>query len=165
MLNADKTKILVLPNNRNKQYQIIYCGEQINIDTLKEIKICGIWYCNDEARAYKLNITDKILKLESNLRAWRSRNLTYEGKSLIIKTFGLPQLIYGMQVLEIKYKCMKRVEQIMFGHIWLGGRSKKERGVDRIKRAVLKNSYNEGGLNLKDVESLKCFGVKKYLSH
>ena len=69
---------------------------------MTELKICGIWYCNDPERAYKLNITDKIVKLESNLKLWRSRNLTFEGKSLIIKTFGISQLVYGLQVLEIK---------------------------------------------------------------
>ena len=79
--------------------------QQIEIETLQEIKICGNWYCNDAARAYKLNIADKILKMESNLKAWTSRNLTYEGKSLIIKTFGLSQLIYNQPcVLELKEK-------------------------------------------------------------
>ena len=92
--------------------------------------------------------------MESNLRAWRNRNLTYEGKTLIIRTFGLSQLIYGMQVLEIKDNCIKKIEQIMFGYIWLGSRSNKERGVDRIKRAVLKNVYSEGGLNVTDVDCL-----------
>ena len=50
---------------------------------MAEIKICGIWYCNDQNRAYKLNVTDKIEKLEINLKKWRSRNLTFDGKSLI----------------------------------------------------------------------------------
>ena len=41
------------------------------------------------------------------------------------------------------------MEQINFGLLWLGSRSDKERGVDRIKRSVLKKSeiwlikYNE----------------------
>ena len=85
-LNADKTEILVLQNDVSQNYHVNYLGKIINLSTLKEIQICGIWFCNDRLRAYKLNVTDKILKMESNLKAWRNRNLTYEGKSLIIKT-------------------------------------------------------------------------------
>ena len=59
-----------------------------------------------------------------------------------------------MQVLEIKDNCTKKIEQIKFGYIWLGSRSNKERGVDRIKRAVLKNVYSEGGLIVTDVDCL-----------
>ena len=82
--------------------------------------------------------------MESNLRAGRNRNLTCERKSLIIKTFGLSQLIYGMQVIEIKDTCIKKIEQIMFGYIWLRSGSDKERGICRIKRGALKNKYGEG---------------------
>ena len=117
VLNADKTEISVFSNDRSRPYVVDYDSRQVNLVTLNEIKICGIWFCNDRARAYQLNIQDKILKMESNLRAGRNRNLTYEGKSLIIKTFGLSQLIYGMQVIEIKDACIKKIEQIMFGYI------------------------------------------------
>ena len=61
--------------------------------TLTEIKICGIWYCSEQERGDKLNITDKIAKLENNLRLWRSKNVTFEGKSLILKAFGISQLV------------------------------------------------------------------------
>ena len=39
-------------------------------------------------------VLDKIIKMESNLKLWKNINLTIEGKSLILKTFGLSQLIY-----------------------------------------------------------------------
>ena len=37
-------------------------NNNIKIKTLNEIKICGIWYCNDKESEYKLNITEKINK-------------------------------------------------------------------------------------------------------
>ena len=76
-------------------------------------------------------MTDKIEKLESNLKRWKNRNLTFEGKSLIIKTFGMSQLIYNLQVVEIKELCIKKVERINFGYVWIGSRSEKERGIDQ----------------------------------
>ena len=153
-LNAEKTEILSLKSSATISYNINYMGINVPIKTIPKVKICGLWFCNNKLEEYKLNISDKILKLESMLKSWRSRNLTYEGKSLIIKTFGLSQLIYVLQVYNIKDECIKRIESSMFGFIWLGQRSNKERGVDRIKRSVLKNAYIEGGLNVTDMSCL-----------
>ena len=67
-LIADKTEILSMHTNASRVYKIQYCENEIELTTLKEIKICGIWYCREKAREYKLNVTDKIVKLENNLR-------------------------------------------------------------------------------------------------
>ena len=92
--------------------------------------------------------------MESKIKIWKPRNLTFEGKSLIIKTFGLSQLIYGLQVYGIKGDCLKRIERSIFGFLWIGFRSEKEKGIDRIKRSVLKNDYCNGGLNITDIDCL-----------
>ena len=84
-----------------KVYEVENMGKKVKIKTIKEVKVCGIWYCNDRAREYKLNIMEKINKMESNLKLWKHRNLTFEGKSLVIKTFGLSQLIYVLQTYRI----------------------------------------------------------------
>ena len=91
------------------------------------------------------------------LRQRKHLVLTFEGKSLIIKTFGLSQLIYILQIYRITDERIKRVEQIIFGNVWLGSRSEKERGVDRIKRSVLKKDYGERGLNITDVDCLNKY--------
>ena len=49
------------------------------------------------------------------------------------KDTGLSQLVLGLQVYMIKDECIKRMEKSMFGFIWLGSRSEKETGIDRIK--------------------------------
>ena len=76
-VNAEKTEILSMHTNVPRVYDVQYCGANVSLTTLNEIKICGIWYCHDRERAYKLNVTDKIEKLGSNLRRWKNRNLTY----------------------------------------------------------------------------------------
>ena len=101
-------EILLLNSTRENTYTVTYMGQRVIIKTIKEVKICGIWYCNNREIEYKLNIKDKITKMGSMIKSWRNRNLTPEGKSLIIKTFGLSQIIYGMHICEIsderKYK-------------------------------------------------------------
>ena len=59
-----------------------------------------------------------------------------------------------MQVCKIKEKCIKLIEKIIFGFIWRAHNSERERGIDRIKRSILKNKYEEGGLNVTDIECL-----------
>ena len=60
-----------------------------------------------------LNITNKKkLKVESKVELWKTRCLTFEEKPLIVKTFGLSQLIYGLQVYGLKDESMKKIESI-----------------------------------------------------
>ena len=73
---------------------------------------------------------------------------------MIIKTFGLSQLIYGLQVYQLKEGCIKEIERIIFGFIWVSSKSENDRGIDRIKRSILKNEFIEGGLNITDIECL-----------
>ncbi len=124
----------------------------MEISTVNSIKICGLHYCLNTEDKYKLNVLDKIEKLKSKIRIWTCRHLTIEGKSLIIKTFGLSQLIYNMQSYEFKAKELKNVEVIIFKFIW--SNSEAQNGVDRIKRSVLKNEYESGGMKITDVECL-----------
>jgi hypothetical protein len=110
-LNADKTEILTLNGERSLIYDIKYLEQKFDIITVRELKICGFWYCKDTEKEYNLNITEKIDKL------WKPRNLTFEGKSLIIKTFGLSQLIYNLQAYKLREKCIKNIERIIFGFL------------------------------------------------
>ena len=52
------------------------------------------------------------------------------------------------------HSSLELVRKSVFGFIWLGLKSLKERGVDRIKRSVLKNYHSEGGLNITDIDCL-----------
>ena len=97
-LNTDKTEILALHTDDIHEYEVKYKGVNLNIKSVKKLKICGIWCCNEIEEEYKRNIKDKINKVQHNIKLWNSRNLTFEGKISIIKTFGISQLIYVMQV-------------------------------------------------------------------
>ena len=48
--------ILNLENNVEKVYEVEYMGKKVKIKTIKEVKVCGIWYCNDKVREFG-NIT------------------------------------------------------------------------------------------------------------
>ena len=46
-----------------------YYGERIKIKRIKKLKVCG----NNRDEEYKLNISEKITKMESMLKLWRTR--------------------------------------------------------------------------------------------
>ena len=42
-MNAEKTE----NSDRMKVYMIRYMGQVVNIKTINDIKVCGIWFCNN----------------------------------------------------------------------------------------------------------------------
>jgi len=151
-LNAEKTEILRLNDSQESELTITYLGNNVTLRTVKKIKICGLYFCNDNDEEYKLNVSDKIEKLSYKIKLWTPRHLTTEGKILIIKTFGLSQLIYNMQTYEFKQTEIRNTERIIFKFIW--STDEKQNGIDQISRSIMKNEYEEGGMKVTDVECL-----------
>ena len=151
-LNADKTEILKLYEEGQSEIEFSYGNQNHKISTVNKIKICGLYYCREQEEEYKLNVKDKIEKVEIQIKKWSRNHLTMEGKILIVKTFGLSQVIYNMQVHEFKEKEIVYLERLVFGFLW--GNAENFRGIDRIKRSILKNEFIYGGLNVTDVECL-----------
>jgi exonuclease III len=161
-LNADKTEILRLNNADLETFNFEYNDKMLKIISVAKLKICGIYYCSDLDDEYKMNVIDKINILSYKIRQWTPRQLTMEGKILIVKTFGLSQLIYNMQSYEFKFAELKNVERIIFKFIW--STNENQNGIDRISRAVMKNEYEMGGLNVTDVDCLdKSIKLRQFI--
>ena len=164
-LNISKTEILSLNKDTSTREHVpttIRIKGNI-LKTVESIKICGITFSNNSEIAYKNNILDKITMLEKQIVKWLPRYLSTEGKLLIFKTFGLSQLIYSLQMCEIKDVDLKKIESIMFKFLW---NTKWTGNVapDRIKRNFLKLSYENGGLNVPDIKILdNAFKTKQFI--
>ena len=107
----------------------------MTVKTIQKIKICGLYFCSDCGEEYVLNVHEKIKKLSYKIKMWSARNLTTEGKVLIVKTFGLSQLIYNMQSYGYREAEMKSIERIIFKFIW--STSNNSNGIDRISRSIM----------------------------
>ena len=168
-LNADKTEILNLSpteiNGKSKKVTIAfeYMNIKYKVETVFKLKICGLIYADDPSVEKEMNIAEKINKLEGQLKRWMVRNLTLEGKILIVKTYGLSQLIYNMQCYDFGKDDLIRAERLIFKFIW----SKKwenVKHVERIKRTILKNEYSLGGMKAPDIESLnRSLKLKQFI--
>jgi exonuclease III len=164
-LNADKTEILNLnPLSVTKVFEVTYNYNKIRIASIASLKICGIYFCNDPETQHTYNVKEKIIKLRNKLKIWQSRHLTLEGKSLILKTFGISQLIYNMQCVHFTTDDLKQIERYIFNFLWGNKDLENSRARDRIKRSVMKNEYKEGGLNITDIECMdKSLKLRQYI--
>jgi exonuclease III len=151
-LNADKTEILNLTGKDKYVASFWYDRKAYLVPTVQKMKICGLYFCNDHNEEYKLNVNDKIDKLKYKMKLWIRKFLTMEGKALIIKTFGISQIIYNMQSYGFKKSELVTIEREIFKFLW--STKNNESGIDRIKRSVMKNEFEEGGMKITDIESL-----------
>ena len=129
-----------------------YNGKNIELQTVNKMMICGLYYAQSKEEEHKLNVTDKMSKLQNKIKLWSHRHLTLEGKTLIVKTFGLSQIIYNMQCYKFERSDLKTIESDIFRFLW--STNKSQHGIDRIKRSIMKNEYSEGGMNVTDPECL-----------
>ena len=98
---------------------------------------------------FKINYDPKIKEIEIKLKRWKSRNLSLKGKTTILKTYGISKLVYLATLLpKPPSHIVSTINQIIFNFIWDGKR-------DKIKRDVMINNYDEGGLNIPDF-SIVC---------
>ena len=115
-LNADKTEIMPIKsgnvriNLANLNFRITYGAETHIIKTCVTTKINGISFQQDEDRMRDENVASVIRKTEDQLKKWSRRNLCILGKILIVKTFGVSQVIYLMQSMCLTAENFKNIK-------------------------------------------------------
>ena len=93
------------------------------------------------------NFHTKFKKVKSVLNSWIHRELSYVGKITVIKTLALPILTQVLSALPNPPKeTLIDIQNIFFRFLWNNKR-------DKIKRKVIMNNYEEGGLKLTHIES------------
>jgi hypothetical protein len=121
-----------------------------------------LYYCIDSDEEYQLNVIEKIKKLSYKIKLWSQRYLTMKGKTLIVKTFGLSQIIYNMQSYGFKSAELINTERIIFKFLW--STNENPNGIDQIKGTIMKNEYSKGGMKVTDVESLdRSLKLKQFI--
>ncbi|KAJ8020919.1 SCO-spondin [Holothuria leucospilota] len=104
------------------------------------IKYLGVYFTHNGNDLYRLNYLKKLSRLKSQLRVWNSRDLTPIGRNVLVKSFGISQLVFLFQVLpNPPDDFFKNVENYIFEFIWNGN-------PDKVKRNTMINPIEEGGL-------------------
>jgi hypothetical protein len=116
------------------------------------------------------NVEAVIKKAENNFKCWSRRSLSTLGKILIVKTFGISQVIHVLQALTIKECHIKQINAALYKFIW-NRHYLAARAPERIKREILCTPVKQGGYGMLDVSDLdkslklKMFGRMLATSH
>jgi hypothetical protein len=165
-LNLEKTEILRLNENslhRDFVPARIKIDNSTVVETVESVTICGICFSNNNNVSYSKNVLDKIVKMEKQLIRWLQRSISVEGKILLVKTFGLSQLTYILQMCEIKWPELLDIERMIFKFLW-NKRWVANIAPDRIKRSILKLPYFKGGLQAPDINLInKALKTKQFV--
>ena len=133
-MNLEKTVGMYLGKWRNKNPRF----KNIKWST-KPVKALGVFH------GYAIDLEmiwlEKINKIKSCMEVWKSRDLTYFGKILIIKSFVLSVIGYEIEMRGIPVKFEKEINSIIWDFIWDGK-------TNQISRNVCSLPQNKGGMGM-----------------
>jgi len=117
----------------------------------EKFKLLGIHFDLLQKDKTLINFTEKIKSMKGLLNTWCYRELNYIGRITVIKTLALPILIQSLTVLPNPPEwVIKEIQDIFFYKFLWNGKK------DKIKRTVMINGYEEGGLKMPHIKSLCC---------
>ena len=97
-----------------------------------------------------LNFEEKNEKVQNVLKKWQHRRLSLLGKITILKSSVASQLVNVLSPLQTNHQAFKELNEALYHFLWDGK-------PDKIKRNVIINEYNDGGLKMIDLFSFnKC---------
>ena len=109
------------------------------------IRCLGIYIGHRKTDTDILNWSLKLETIEAQLHRWKQRELTVFGKIAIIKQLIVPKVLFSVSNLAIPDGFIQKLNTLLFNYIW-GKR-------DKVKRNVIINDYEKGGLKMIDIES------------
>ena len=146
-LNVHKTNAMQIGARRE-------C-ENLPFKTVEKIKILGIYFENDKmAMGIETNWKNRIERIQSLIRNWSKRDLSIQGKVVVVKTFLISQLVFIMQSIGLPRAALQKINRMLYKFIWQKKFSNR-RAFEKVKRNVLEAEYNKGGLNMINVNDFQ----------
>lgn len=106
----------------------------------------GILITKDEHRC-SANFKPIITKTQIKCNCWLQRDLSLKGRTLLTKAEGLSHLTYAAQSLFVDKPTSKSINEVLIKFL-LKNKS------HYLRKSVILNTYNNGGLNFIDFDSL-----------
>ena len=111
-----------------------------------KVKVLGVWLSTDSDITLSLTYREKADKIKNILSNWKYRRLTLLGKIQVIKSLAASQLTYILAPLPTNHKTIKEINDLFLSFLW-------NNKCNKIKRSVMTNDYNNGGLKMIDIAS------------
>ena len=169
-LNADKTEILRLRSSNLdanvEKVRIRYLEIEYEIEPCEKTKINGLFLQQDEKKLTEENVRMAINRMEMAFRRWTRRGLSTLGKILIVKTYGISQIIYLLQSFKVDDTAVKKINAVLYKFIW-NKHFLAPKAPDRIRREIVNKPIALSGLGMLDIreldESLKLKALGRLL--
>ena len=117
---------------------------------VQKMKILGVWF--GVVPVEEDNWLPRINKLEKSINLWKSRSLSFIGKSLVINIVGLSKFYYLARVLTLPEWVIRKVNRIIWPFLW-------GLKIETVTRSSLSCSVSEGGLGIVNLP-LKCDSLR-----
>ena len=112
--------------------------------------ILGIKFSCNLDTMVKINYKDKIEQIEKELKIWSKRKLTPFGRITVLKTIVISKLNHLFIALPNPTdEIINNLQKNFFHFIW-------QSGTDRIKRDILMQEYDRGGLKMINLKNYIC---------
>jgi len=157
-LNADKTELMRIRKVGDAEpdtleFRIEYLGKRYLLKSQKRTKINGIHFQQDTDKMADYNVDAAVKKIEHQLKPWSRRSLSILGKIMVVKTFGISQIIYLMQSMRLNESHFKLFNSVLYKFIW-NRHFLAAKAPERIKREITNKSTKLGGLGMLDIIEL-----------
>lgn len=153
--NSEKCELMALGNG--KPIDIIHNNSKI--EWVEETTITGI-IINKNGLNTEENYLTVVDKVENHLKMWKPRGLSLLGKTQALKTYGISQILYTMNVVEPNLEWLSKLRNITFNFIW-------DSKIDKVKRATAIANFEDGGIKAPDIEIFlivqRIIWVKRYI--
>lgn len=137
-LNREKTQILLCGTLKDKKPD----NSELNYTT-DRFKLLGVWIGNTDTSNENWGpVVNKISRL---LRMWSQRDLTIQGKTVIVNVMGLSKMWYLATVCTPPEDVLDQIDKEIQNFVWY-------KGLKRINRELLYTPEKYGGVG--------CFNVK-----
>ena len=127
-----------------RTYHVNYTNSEYEIKTKEKIKINGILFQRRYDEMVTDNVNAAVGKMDKMFRNWSRRNLSTLGRVLIVKTFGISQLIYLMQTFNLSNVHFKHANNVIYKFIW-NRHYLASKAPERIKREIMNKPVKLGG--------------------
>ena len=119
------------------------------------MKILGVTFSSKSpAGELKDNWENIVENIERTLGAWSKRDLSLIGKNLILKTFALSKLNHLKESIGLPNTVLKHLNTMFFRFLWKK-RYDYKRAFEKIKRKVMYNATEKGGLKILNIEAIQ----------
>ena len=103
------------------------------------------------------NWTERLKIIKHLMNTWSKRDLSMHGKVVIIKTFLLSQFNFVMQSIGLPETVLTTINTLLYKFLWQR-RFNNRKAFEKIKRGVLQQDYDIGGLKMVDMRLLQqCY--------